>query len=160
MRVVFDPQATSAAFHPKLVQPARRDKRRHLHLYDVDLQTRFTLLNFCTYVQWVPDSDVVVAQNRSNLCVWYNIHAPDQVTVHQIRGDVEEIERVAGKTEVIVDEGISAASYLLDEALIQFGTAIDDRNYPNPKIATAGGVPIGELNALERKMVTNHVLRS
>jgi intraflagellar transport protein 172 len=107
-----------------------RDKRRHLHLYDVDLQTRFTLLNFCTYVQWVPDSDVVVAQNRSNLCVWYNIHAPDQVTVHQIRGDVEEIERVAGKTEVIVDEGISAASYLLDEALIQFGTAIDDRNYP------------------------------
>ena len=106
-----------------------RDKRRHLHLYDVDLQSRFTLLNFCTYVQWVPESDVVVAQNRANLCVWYNIHAPDQVTVHAIRGDVEEIERVDGRTEVVVDEGISAASYLLDEALIQFGTAIDDRNY-------------------------------
>lgn len=106
-----------------------RDKRRHLHLYDVDQQIRHTLLNFCTYVQWVPDSDVVVAQNRSNLCVWYNIHAPDQVTVHQIKGDVEEIERVDGRTEVIVDEGISAASYLLDEALIQFGTALDDRRY-------------------------------
>jgi intraflagellar transport protein 172 len=106
-----------------------RDKRRHLHLFDVDTQTRTTLLSFCTYVQWVPDSDVVVAQNRGNLCVWYNIHATDQVTVHAIRGDVEEIERVGGRTEVIVDEGISAASYLLDEALITFGTAIDDRDY-------------------------------
>jgi len=106
-----------------------RDKRRHLHLFDVERQVRHTLLNFCTYVQWVPNSDVVVAQNRSNLCVWYNIHAPDQVTVHQIKGDVEEIERAEGRTEVIVDEGISAASYLLDEALIQFGTAIDDQNY-------------------------------
>jgi intraflagellar transport protein 172 len=106
-----------------------RDKRRHLHLFDVETQVRTTLLSFCTYVQWVPESDVVVAQNRGNLCVWYNIHATDQVTVHAIRGDVEEIERVGGRTEVIVDEGISAASYLLDEALITFGTAIDDRDY-------------------------------
>jgi hypothetical protein len=30
---------------------------------------------------------------------------------------------------VIVDEGISTASYLLDEALIDFGSAIDDRAY-------------------------------
>jgi len=106
-----------------------RDKRRQLHLFDLETQHRTTLLNYCTYVQWVPDSDVVVAQNRNNLCVWYNIHAPDQVTVHQIRGDIEEIERGFGRTEVIVDEGISAASYLLDEAPIEFGTAIDDENF-------------------------------
>jgi intraflagellar transport protein 172 len=106
-----------------------RDKRRQLHLFDLDTQARTTLLNFCTYVQWVPDSDVVVAQNRNNLCVWYNIHAPDQVTVHQIKGDIEEIERSFGRTEVIVDEGISAASYVLDEAPIEFGTAMDDGNY-------------------------------
>ena len=106
-----------------------RDRRRQLHLYDIETQTRTTLLNYCTYVQWVPDSDVVVAQNRNNLCVWYNIHTPDQVTVHQIKGDVEDIERINGRTEVIVDEQLSTASYLLDEALIQFGTAIDDRAY-------------------------------
>lgn len=41
---------------------------------------RGTLLSYCTYVQWVPDSDVVVAQNRGSLCVWYNIHAPDQAS--------------------------------------------------------------------------------
>lgn len=106
-----------------------RDKRRHLHLYNTETQTRTQLLNFCTYVQWVPNSDVVVAQNRNNLCVWYNILVPDQVTLHAIKGDIEEIERSERGTEVIVDEGISQAVYPLDEALIEFGTACDDRNY-------------------------------
>lgn len=106
-----------------------RDKRRHLHLYNTETQVRSQLLSFCTYVQWVPGSDVVVAQSRTNLCVWYNINAPDQITLQPIKGDVEEIERTAGKTEVIVDEGISQAVYPLDESLIDFGTAIDDQDY-------------------------------
>ncbi len=106
-----------------------RDKRRYLHLYNTDRQVRSQLLNFCTYVQWVPNSDVVVAQNRSNLCVWYNINAPDQITIQAIKGDVEEIERSDGRTEVVVDEGISQAVYPLDESLIDFGSAIDDENY-------------------------------
>jgi intraflagellar transport protein 172 len=106
-----------------------RDKRRHLHLYDCYTQRRTQLLNFCTYVQWVPNSDVVVAQNRNSLCVWYNIHAPDQITTHNIKGDVEDIERTEGRTEVIVDEGMSQAVYPLDESLISFGAAMDDESY-------------------------------
>lgn len=39
----------------------------------------------CRYVQWVPDSDVAVAQNRSNLCVWYSIDAPERVTMFPIK---------------------------------------------------------------------------
>ena len=105
-----------------------RDKRRHLHLYAIENQTRTQLLNFCTYVQWVPNSDVVVAQNRSSLCVWYNISAPDQVTLHSIKGDVEDIERGEGRTEVIVDEGMTQAVYPLDESLIEFGGAMEDRD--------------------------------
>lgn len=106
-----------------------RDKRRYLHLFNTATQVRSQLLNFCTYVQWVPGSDVVVAQNRGSLCVWYNINAPDQVTIHAIKGDVEDIERSNGRTEVIVDEGMAQAVYPLDEALINFGTAMDDRNF-------------------------------
>ena len=105
-----------------------RDKRRLLHLYNVDTQTKNQLLNFCTYVQWVPQSDVVVAQNRTNLCVWYNINAPDQVTIHPIKGDIVDIERMDGRTEVIVDEGREQAVYPLDGALIEFGSAIDDHD--------------------------------
>ena len=36
-------------------------------------------------LQWVPGSDVVVAQNRSNLCVWYNIDSPERVTMFPIK---------------------------------------------------------------------------
>jgi intraflagellar transport protein 172 len=77
-----------------------RDKRRALHLYDLATQTRSTLLSFSSYVQWVPNSDVVVAQNRGNLCVWYHIDAVEKVTVVPIRGEVEDIERAPGRTEV------------------------------------------------------------
>ncbi|TPX62114.1 hypothetical protein PhCBS80983_g00643 [Powellomyces hirtus] len=106
-----------------------RDKNRQLHLYDIPTQTRTTLLNFCSYVQWVPNSDVVVAQNRGNLCIWYSIDSPERVTMFPIKGEVEDIERSDGKTEVIVDEGVNTVSYTLDEGLIEFGTAIDDKDY-------------------------------
>ena len=52
-----------------------------------------TLLTYCSYVQWVPGSDVVVAQNRGSLCVWYNINSPDKQTVVPIKGDVGDIQR-------------------------------------------------------------------
>ena len=42
-----------------------RDKQRRLHLVNVATQERTTLLLFCSYVQWVPDTDVVIAQVRA-----------------------------------------------------------------------------------------------
>ena len=106
-----------------------RDKRHQLYLYDVATQTRVTLLPYCTYVQWVPKSDVIVAQSRNNLCVWYNVAHTERVTMFPIKGDVEDIERVDGKTEVIVDEGVNTVSYSLDESLIEFGTSLDDHDF-------------------------------
>lgn len=50
--------------------------------------------------QWVPGSDVVVAQSRSNLCVWYNIDRPDGVTLIMVKGEVTDVVRADGKTEV------------------------------------------------------------
>lgn len=52
-----------------------------------------------------------------------------QVTTHQIKGEVYEIERMNECTEVIVNEGYREASYVLDEALIRFGGALDDGEY-------------------------------
>jgi intraflagellar transport protein 172 len=107
-----------------------RDKKRALHLYDIATQTRITLLPFCNYVQWVPESDVVVAQSRQQLCVWYSIDHPADITTIAINGDVEQIERAGGKTEVIVDEGLDRASYPLDESLIAFGSAVEAHDFP------------------------------
>ena len=63
-----------------------RDKRRQLHLYELKSQKSSTLLSYCSYVQWVPGSNVVVAQNRDSLCVWYSIGAPDRVMMFRIKG--------------------------------------------------------------------------
>ncbi|XP_057208125.1 intraflagellar transport protein 172 homolog isoform X2 [Triplophysa rosa] len=106
-----------------------RDKKLRLHLYDIESSLKSTMLSFCPYVQWVPGSDVVVAQNRGNLCVWYTIDSPERVTMFPIKGDIVDLERSNGKTEVIVTEGVNSVSYTLDEGLIEFGTAIDDGDY-------------------------------
>jgi hypothetical protein len=56
-----------------------------------------------------------------------NIHSFD-IDV-DVQGEIEEIVRGNGKTEVIVDEGVNTVSYTLDEGLIEFGTAVEDRDY-------------------------------
>lgn len=39
---------------------------------------------------------------------------------------MHEIERTQGRTEVIVDEGVSLVHYALDESLIAFECAVED----------------------------------
>jgi intraflagellar transport protein 172 len=103
-----------------------RDKKMKLHLYNVESRERNCILNFCSYVMWVPDSDVVVAQNRANLCIWYNIEAFEKVTMQPIKGDIQEVKKENGKTNVVINEGINMVNYELDSGLIEFGTAMDD----------------------------------
>ncbi|TFJ98085.1 POU domain, class 5, transcription factor 1 [Platysternon megacephalum] len=111
------------------LQEKEREKGLTLQLYDIESSTKTTILNYCSYVQWVPGSDVVVAQNRNSLCIWYNNDAPERVTMFPLKGDIVNLERSNGKTEVIVAEGVNTVSYMLDEGLIEFGTAIDDGDY-------------------------------
>ncbi|CAN9507987.1 unnamed protein product [Ophioblennius macclurei] len=106
-----------------------RDKKLRLHLYDVESCTRTTVLSFCSYVQWVPGSDVVLAQNRGNLHVWYSIDNPENSTMVPIKGDIVDLQRADGKTVVVVTEGLTTVTYQLDEGLIEFGTAVDDGDH-------------------------------
>ena len=105
-----------------------RDKKMKLHLYNMETRERNCILNFCTYVQWVPDSDVVIAQNRNNLCIWYNIEAYEKVTMVAIKGDIQEVKKENTKTSVVINEGVNIVNYELDSGLIEFGTAMDDGN--------------------------------
>ena len=72
-----------------------------------------------------------MAQNRQNLNVWYSIDDPDKVTIYQIKGDVESVERKGGKTEVLVSDssGNAVSSYSLNEELIDFGFALEARDF-------------------------------
>ena len=103
-----------------------RDKRFRLHLYELESETRVTVLAYSTYVQWVPGSDVIVAQSRDNLAVCYNAADPERLTMFPIKGDVQELIRGDGETNVIVVEGSHQVAYTLDEGLIEFGTAMED----------------------------------
>lgn len=46
-------------------------------------------------------------------------------TVIPVKGDVIGIERAPGRTEVLVDEGLTQAAYVLDEGLIDLGAALE-----------------------------------
>ena len=45
-----------------------------------------------------------------------------------------DLERNEGKTDVLVNEGVTTVSYTLDEGLIEFGTAVDDGDFGRYKI--------------------------
>uniref|UniRef100_A0A0G4FWR3 Uncharacterized protein n=1 Tax=Chromera velia CCMP2878 TaxID=1169474 RepID=A0A0G4FWR3_9ALVE len=131
-----------------------RDKRKQLHLFNCAEQDRATLLNFCSYVQWVPLSDVVVAQSRSQLCVWYSISAPDKVTIHEVGGEVEQITREPGRTTVLVEEPGGTVGYELDEALISFG-ACAERGLFADAVDLLSKLPLtGETEALWRQLAS------
>lgn len=51
------------------------------------------LLPKALFVQWIIQSDVVVAQTEANLAVWYNIDMPEHITLIPVRGEVVEIIR-------------------------------------------------------------------
>lgn len=67
-----------------------------LHLYDIESCSKTMILNFCSCVQWVPGGDVLVAQNRNSLCVWYNIEAPERVTTSSLR-----VRRCQGTSDIV-----------------------------------------------------------
>ena len=89
------------------------------------VQKKVTLLNYCGYFQWVPNSDVLVAQDRKNLWVWYNVNDQDKIRIINVNGELEEIRRREGKTEVFVEEGNNSQINLLEDELIVFSRPID-----------------------------------
>eukprot|EP00826_Nyctotherus_ovalis_P009805 TRINITY_DN12598_c0_g2_i2.p1 TRINITY_DN12598_c0_g2~~TRINITY_DN12598_c0_g2_i2.p1 ORF type:complete len:434 (-),score=136.11 TRINITY_DN12598_c0_g2_i2:179-1480(-) len=55
-----------------------RDKQKQAHLFDINKQTKTTLVSYCSYVNWALNTDVVVAQNKNLLCIWYSIEQPEK----------------------------------------------------------------------------------
>eukprot|EP00898_Chlorokybus_atmophyticus_P006921 jgi/Chlat1/722/Chrsp104S01301 len=114
-----------------------RDKRKALHLFHIAKQTRTTLVPRCAYAQWVPLSDVVVAQSASSssssssnsssssLRVWYSLARPERAAAFDVKGDVVGIERRGGRTDVVVEDGVTTVNIALDEALVEFGGALE-----------------------------------
>lgn len=106
-----------------------RDKKMRLTLVDINSGRKQVLLNRVSFVQWVIQSDVAVAQSESNLIVWYNVDMPEHLTTVPIRGDVIDVTREDGKTTVQSTDGPLNFTYDLDEGLVEFGTAVNDYDF-------------------------------
>jgi intraflagellar transport protein 172 len=88
-------------------------------------QESLILLNFCGFVQWVPGSDVIVAQSKERLYTWYDVNKP---IIQEISGgsrnEATGIEREGGITRVTFT--LPSTDIILDEILLEFDTAIED----------------------------------
>lgn len=57
------------------------------------------------------------------------MYLPTQRFIVLIQGDIVDLDRAGGKTDILVTEGVNTVTYTLDEGLIEFGTAVDDGDY-------------------------------
>lgn len=127
-QISHDTKIEYLELNPRGTKLLFKDKRKQLYIYSLKDHSRTTLLPYCSFVQWVPSSEVVIAQNRGSLFVWYSIENVDKVTTYPIKGEAESVARSGGKTEVIVSDGTTTNSYALDENLIEFGFAVEARD--------------------------------
>ena len=125
-----------------------RDANKNLNLLFVKEGKKATLLPLCGFVQWVPNTDVLVAQANKNLVVWYNIDNYQNPKTIPIKGSIEEVQKSKGKYEVYINEASdnfnfsttnfsnngsvnanndSVKKIFLDENLINLSLAIEDR---------------------------------
>ncbi|KAI4469975.1 hypothetical protein MML48_1g12569 [Holotrichia oblita] len=106
-----------------------RDVKQRLMLVDVNTSEKKCIFSSVSFIQWVESSDVAVAQSGTALAVWYNIDLPEHPTIMTVKGDVVDIIRNNGRTQVVAVDGNNTMNFELDEGLVEFGTAIHDNDY-------------------------------
>ncbi|KAL5965213.1 hypothetical protein TSMEX_007033 [Taenia solium] len=106
-----------------------RDRKHQLILLNTETFSSSILLPFCAFVQWIPQSDAIVAQSKDNISIWYNVDAIDRVTTLPLQGgDIVGVDRIGGKTEILISKGMTTIRHPLDNSLIEFGTAMEDND--------------------------------
>ncbi|KAI4469980.1 hypothetical protein MML48_1g10818 [Holotrichia oblita] len=106
-----------------------RDVKQRLMLVDVNTSEKKCIFSSVSFIQWVESSDVAVAQSGTTLAVWYNIDLPEHPTIMTVKGDVVDIIRNNGRTQVVAVDSNNTMNFELDEGLVEFGTAIHDNDY-------------------------------
>ncbi|OHT11766.1 selective LIM binding factor [Tritrichomonas foetus] len=105
-----------------------RDSKRSLYVFNLATQSLSGLLGTCSYAQWTPDANVVVAQSKKQLYVWYSPTSPDEVRVFDIEGEVVDIRRSGTKTSVTINSNGKNTSFPLDGAFIAFSASMEANN--------------------------------
>lgn len=125
--ISHDSQITHLELNANANKLLFKDKKKGLYLFDIMKNQKSTLLDYCNFMQWVPDSEVIVAQNRSGFVIWYSSDYPEKKNEHVVKGNVLDVRRAQGKTNVIVQDGNVEVEFPLDDSLISFGFALESR---------------------------------
>ena len=97
-----------------------------------------TILNLCSFVQWVPNTEILVAQSHQDLFVWYNLDNYQNPQVKPITGNIDSISKNKGKIEIYINDnpnngentsvnGRNNYKIFLDENLVNLSIALDDK---------------------------------
>ena len=135
-----------------------RDSNKNLNMLTIPEGKKVTLVSFCNFVQWVKNSDVLVAQNSKNLYVWYNIDNYTSPELMTVKGNVELVERRKGKIEVFINEGNdngkdNITSMFLNENLVNLTHALDERDLTKA-VSILDNLPISKENILYWKKLS------
>ena len=97
-----------------------------------------TILNLCSFVQWVPNTEILVAQSHQDLFIWYNLDNYQNPQVKPINGIIDSIAKNKGKIEIYINDdpnndentsvnGGNNYKIYLDENLVNLSIALDDK---------------------------------
>lgn len=97
-----------------------------------------TILNLCSFVQWVPNTEILVAQSHQDLFIWYNLDNYQNPQVKPINGIIDSISKNKGKIEIYINDdpnndentsvnGGNNYKIFLDENLVNLSIALDDK---------------------------------
>ena len=103
-----------------------------------ELYKNVAILNLCSFVQWVPNTEILVAQSHQDLFVWYNLDNYQNPQVKPINGIIDSIAKNKGKIEIYINDdpnndentsinGGNNYKIYLDENLVNLSIALDDK---------------------------------
>ena len=105
-----------------------------------ELYKSITILNLCSFAQWVPNTEILVAQSRQDLFVWYNLDNYQNPQVKPINGIIDSIAKNKGKIEIYINDdpndkdnntsvngGNNNYKIYLDDNLVNLSIALDDK---------------------------------
>ena len=121
-----------------LIKNNANENTPNLNIKSNESYKSITILNLCSFVQWVPNTEILVAQSRQDLFVWYNLDNYQNPQVKQINGTIDSIAKKKGKIEIYINDennnddtssvnGGNNYKIYLDENLVNLSIALDDK---------------------------------
>lgn len=104
------------------------DDERDLYVFDIAIGIKSHLVSHCTYAQWVPSTNAIVAQSKTSMSVWYNAKYFDNPVTREIEGDITGIICEDGRIQVLVTTVSSHKVYNLQEEFLHFSIAADAKD--------------------------------